>query len=169
MRLGSRQRALMGLAAVILLLAAGGRGAATEPVRISYHRVAGNPIVCTSDTTPALYDVGAPPEGATEMVLPFMVGNNSGRTVTDVVITLTGSEVPGVFWISYTNNRGYISANSGCSVSVKFRPLAGDASGTVYGGEASKVKLRVTYNYKPDKGPKRAGTPLELVIQAHKR
>src|SRR5689334_12245782 len=76
---------------------------AAEPVRITYHRVPGSPIVCTSDTTPALYDVGTPAPSESEMILPFMVGNNSSRTVTDVVITVTGSQVPGVFWVSYNN------------------------------------------------------------------
>jgi hypothetical protein len=143
--------------------------AAAEPVRITYHGVAGAPIVCNSDMTPALYDVGAPREGATEMALPFAVGNNSKKEVTDVVITVTGSEVPGVFWVYYTNNRGVLYPNSGVSFSLKFRPLEGDPSGTIYGGNASKILIRVTYKYKPDKGPKRDGIPLELVLMAHKR
>jgi hypothetical protein len=52
---------------------------------------------------------------------------------------------------------------------LKFRPLESDPSGTVYGGGASKILLRVTYDYKPDKGQVRAATPLELVLVAHKR
>ncbi|RIK85362.1 MAG: hypothetical protein DCC67_03870 [Planctomycetota bacterium] len=115
------------------------QSAFAEPVRITYHRIAGAPVVCDSDTTPASYDVGMPKEGETEMVLPFMVGNNSDGQVTDLVITLTGSQIPDIFWNSYTNNRGYIYPNSGVNFTVKFRPLAGDPSGTTYGGDASKI------------------------------
>jgi hypothetical protein len=142
---------------------------AAGPVYIVYSRVAGSPIVCDTDTTPATYDVGMPREGETEMVLPFMVGNNSGGQVTDLVITLTGSQVPEIFWNSYTNNRGYIWPNSGVSFTLKFRPLLGDPSRATYGGDASKILIRVTYNFKPKKGKVVAGTPLELVLVAHKR
>src|SRR5262245_12974189 len=93
---------------------------ATEPVRITYHRIAGAPVVCDSDMTPATYDVGVPSEGEIEMALPFSVGNNSDGQVTDLAITITGSQVPGIFWQSYTNNRGTIYPNSGVSFTMRF-------------------------------------------------
>jgi hypothetical protein len=159
--------AMLGAAAACLTWP--GAVLAREPVYITYHRIAGAPIVCDSDTTPATFDVGMPGEGETEMRLPFAVGNNSAKEVTDVVITLTGSQVPGNFWISYTNNRGTLYPNSGVAFTVTFRPLEDDPSGTVYGGDAAKMLIRVTYNYKPKKGPRQPGPPLELILIAHKR
>ncbi len=69
-----------------------------------------------------------------------------------------------MFSVYYNQNPGSLSPYKIFAYYIKFQPRAADPSGTTYGGDASKVVMHVTYDFKPKKGKKTTGTPLDLVL-----
>lgn len=158
---------LAAAATVVVTISASRQAAlAAGPADISVQDKTGWLYLCTSASPSATYDAGGT---ATSKNIYLSVGNNSADEVTAVTATLTGSQVPGIFKVIYNNNLGYLPPNKLFSFIVSFTPPAGDPAGTSYGGDASKVVMHVEYTYKPKKGKKAVGTPMDLVLTAQKQ